>query len=215
MNKFILRFFSFFVITMSLMIGFTANASNQTGHDEFDEIHIPSDSNAKLLVWMNSSEKERALENVKWRFFGLSTNEINYREQVTYNARTIFSRSNLTAFTLDFDYNMNTGKTVTNSIGVSGNINFKLSGKIKAITLNGDAGFSTDWDKTVKETEEEKIHFTVIIPPRTKVSLIVKGKAELTNGAAKNYVFGIAFKKGHFEFIDVVTEYYELVEERI
>ena len=215
MKKLILKVLSLFIVTMSLMVGFTSFASNQTGHDEFDLITTPEDSSAKLLVWMKGEEKDRALDKVKWKFFGLSTNDINYREIIYYNARTIFSRSNLTTHTLDFHYNMSTGRTVTNSIGISGNLDLKLSGKIKAVTLTGDAGFATDWDKQVKETEEEKINFTVVIPPKSKVSLVVKGTAELTNGAAKNYVFGIAFKKGHFEFIDVVTEYYELIEERL
>ena len=213
--KVILRIFCLLMIMMMFTVGTKAYASNQTGHDEFDEIRVPDESDAKLLVWMKGSEKDKALNKVKWKFFGLSTYNINYREVVYYNARTIFSRSNLTSRSIEFNYNMSTGRTVTNSIGVSGSIDLKISGKIKAVTLTGDAGFTTDWDKTVKETEEEKINFSVTIPPKSKVSLIVKGSAELTNGAAKSYIFGIAFKKGHFEFIDVVTEYYELLEERI
>lgn len=211
----VIKILSLFIMTIMLFVSFKAYASNQTGHDEFDEILVREGSNAKLLVWTNKKDKEKALSKVKWKFFGLSTYNMNYREIVYYNARTIFSRSNLTSRSIEFNYNMSTGRTVTNSIGVSGNIDLKISGKIKAVTLTGDAGFSTDWDKSVKETEEEKINFSVTIPAKSKVSLIVKGTAELTNGAAKNYIFGIAFKKGHFEFIDVVTEYYELLEERI
>ena len=38
--------------------------------------------------------------------------------------------------------------------------------------------------------------------------------AEVTNGGSKYFVFGVPVKKGNFEFIDTLTEFYELYEER-
>ena len=215
MKRKLLKCLSCLFMFMSLMVGFTAHASNQTGHDEFDMITVPDGSDTKLLVWMSQAEKKAAIKNVKFRWFGVSANNVNYRKKVNYQAKTIFARSNLTSSAINFDYSMQTGRTVTNSVATSGTLDLKLSTKIKAITLSGGLTFKAEWQKKVEVEENEKMNFTVCIYPKTKVSLIVKGVAEVTNGGAKYYVLGIPFKSGNFEFIDVVTEYYELLEEAL
>jgi hypothetical protein len=43
----------------------------------------------------------------------------------------------------------------------------------------------------------------------------VTGNAELSNGVSRYYFFGIQFKKGEWEYIDVIDECYELIEEKI
>lgn len=215
MKRELLKCLTCLFMFMSLMVGITAYASNQTGHDEFDEITVPEGSKAKLLVWMSDQEKQAALKKVKWKFFGLKTYKLNYRQLVNYKAKTIFSRSNLTSSAINFNYSMQTGRTVTNSVTTSGSLDLKLTSKIKSLTLAGGLDLMREWEKKVVEEENEKMNFTICIYPNSKVSLIVKGVAEVTNGAAKKYFLGIPFKSGNFEFIDVVTEYYELLEESI
>ena len=201
---FLFIFNSFFIINL--------NASNSTGHEEFDLIEIPNYSNAKLLINMSSKTKSNMMNKVKRKAFGWNTYVECKREIVKYQARTIFSRTNLTHETITFNYNMSTGKTVSNSVALSGSLSADVSSKLKLMTIGGNSSVKGSLDTKLEYSETEKINFNVNIHPRTKVSLIVKGTAELTNGAAKYHFLWINFFKGHFEFIDVVTEYYELVE---
>lgn len=200
------------VINCIYSIKIKVYGSNATGHSEFDIIEVPEYSKAKLLVNMSGKTKDKIMNKVKRVGFGWSTYLECDREIVNYQARTIFARSNLTKEVITFNYNMSTGRTVSNSTSISGSLSTEVSAKIKAMTIGGDASIKGSKDTKVETTESEKINFNVSIHPKTKVSLIVKGTAELTNGAAKYYFFWINYLKGHFEFIDVVTEYYELVE---
>lgn len=210
MKKIIMIFL--FVFMLNIINGVDVHASNATGHKEFDVIEVPSYSKAKLLVNMSSKTKKNMLNKVKRIGFGWNTYTECDREIVRYQARTIFARSNLTSETITFSYNMNTGKTVSNSVALSGSLTTDVSAKIKMLTIGGQTNVKGSFDSKIEVSESEKINFNVNIHPKTKVSLIVKGTAELTNGAAKFYFFWINYLKGHFEFIDVVTEYYELVE---
>lgn len=211
--KRLFRFSFIFLMVGLLSLGVkNISASNETGHNNFDIIEIPSDSKAMLLTNMSSKTKKAIQDKVKRIGWGWNTYVENYRVLVNYQARTIFARSNLTYETLTFNYNMSTGRTVTNSVSVTGSLSTEISAKIKSMTIGGSNSIKGTYENTVETTESEKINFSVNIHPRTKVSLIVKGTAELTNGAAKFYFFGLNYFKGNFEFIDVVTEYYELVE---
>lgn len=198
-----------------LSFGFKVEASNDTGYSNFDQIEIPEGSTASLLIHMLPYEKEKAMKQTKWKFFGWSIYNINYRQPVKYTAYTIFSRANRTSEKIDFQYTVKIGESVSNSVTITGNLGVKTSSKIKAISLGVDANIKGEWEKIIKKTKEEQTEFTVKILPNTKVSLLVKGVAELTNGASKYYTFGIPMKKGYFEFIDIVTEYYELYEEKV
>ncbi len=189
-------------------------AASSSGHSGFESITFPEQSKARLLVDMSEKQKKDAIKKVKWKFFGWSTNNILTRQPVYYIGQTIFSRANRTSSPIEFDYAMKVGKTTSNSVAVSGGLTAKASGKIKAVSLGIDFKANAEWEKIVKQTEEEKTSFTIKIKPNTKISLYIKGKAELTNGGSKYFVCGIPVKKGNFEFIDVITEYYELYEEK-
>ena len=75
--------------------------------------------------------------------------------------------------------------------------------------LESDIGLKSDI------SFEEEMDFTIKILPQKKVSLIVKGKATISSGANKYYFLGICTKKGYWEYVDVISEYYELYEEEI
>lgn len=211
--KTILKINSFIILLMSSFIGFIGVKAGSTGHSEFEQITFPTGNETRLLVDMSDEEKESAIKKVKWKFVGWSTYNINTRSPAYYVGKTIFSRGNKTENVIEFDYNMKVGRTITNSVSVSGDLSAKVSGKIKKITLGIDFKADGDWEKTEKTTEEEKTSFKVVIKPNRKVSLLIKGFAEVTTGGSKFFILGIPFKKGNFEFIDVVTEYYELCEE--
>ena len=72
-----------------------------------------------------------------------------------------------------------------------------------------------DLKASIKNYYEESTAFNVVVYPGKKVSLLVKGDGELSSGVAKKYFFGIQIKKGTWETIDKLTEYYELYEENL
>lgn len=200
---------------LCLGIGINVSAGSDTGHSGFEEIYLEADRDASLLVNMNQSQKQEALKKVKWKLFGYSTSIINYKEPVKYVAQTIFSRANLTSHPIEFEYGVKTGKTVTDSTTVTGSLSVNASGKIKTLALGVKFDMQAIWERIVKETYEETTEFVVKILPGTKVSLRVKGEATMSNGGCKCFAFGITTKKGHWEDIDVKTEYYELYEEKM
>lgn len=214
MKKIISRICISVCLLAMILIAPKAYASGSSGHSGFESITFPDQSKARLLVDMSDQQKNEAISKVKWKLFGWSTHNIYTRQPSYYVGQTIFSRANKTSTPIEFEYAMKVGKTTSNSVAISGGLTSKVSGKIKSISLGVDFKADAEWEKVVKQSEEEKTSFTVKIMPDRKISLFIKGKAELTNGGCKFFVFGIPVKKGNFEFIDVVTEYYELCEEK-
>lgn len=214
MRKLIIKISVMICLVISGVLAPKVNASSSTGHSEFESIDFPEGSRGRLLVNTTDAEKKKALDNVPWKFFGWSVKNICTRQTVFYVGKTIFSRANRTSTPIEFDYYMKIGRTISNSVSISGGLTTKVSGKIKAVSLGIDFKADAKWEKIIKQTEEEKTSFTVKILPNTKISLFIKGVAEVTNGGSKYYAFGVPIKKGNFEFIEVVTEYYELYEEK-
>ena len=92
------------------------------------------------------------------------------------------------------------GKFKGNIKGIDTEVNAKVEGNIKNVTSN----------QTIEQTS-----FTVTVMPNYKLIFRETGEALVTNGVSKYYFFGITFSKGEWEYIDVVTRYYELYEEGI
>lgn len=200
---------------LSLCISFKVDASSYTGYDDFEDYVVPVGSHARLLVNIPKSEKQKAIEAVKWRFVGWSVKNITAQEPIIYQAKTIFSRSNKTQEAISFKYTVSDGSVVTKTTSFTGSITSKASGKIKNLSLGLDATAKYSSEKEVENSHEEATSFIVNIYPNKKVSLLVKGIAVVTNGGSKYFFLGIPVKKGNYEYIDVITEYYELYEENV
>ncbi len=212
-KKIIVKNLIFICLSFCIMVCSTAYASNYTGYDNIKDIIVPTGSTARLLVQIPKKEKEQAIKDVKWKFMGWSTKNITKQQLVIYEAKTIFSRSNKTTEPISFKYNVTDLNVVTNTTSFTGSITSKASSKIKSISISGENTMKVTTEKVIKKSHEEATSFMVNIYPNRKVSLIVKGLAEVTNGGSKYFFLGIPFKKGNYEFIDVLTEYYELYEE--
>ena len=135
--------------------------------------------------------------------------------EVIYEAGTIFSRSNNTSQTIDFQYNTSSSTTKEIDFNLSGTLAMKASGKIDSISASLDRSIRSDIGFRNNVTFEEEMDFQLQIPPRKKISLIVKGRATLSSGAHKYYFLGICLNKGYWEYVDIINEYYELYEEEI
>jgi len=112
-----------------------------------------------------------------------------------------------------FNYDLETVSYNKVSVSVKGNISAKGVVKLKKaeITGSGELTISKTSESYNEITESGKMN--VVIHPNKKVTLRIVGDARITNGVSKYYVFGICFKKGAFEIVEVTSIVYELIEE--
>lgn len=215
MKRFLKFNICIFLMTLLVVSFINVDAGTKTGHKEFTKITFIYNPDELLLIEMDDDKLNSMMDSVKKKAFGWSnySNIVNY--EVIYEAGSIFSRSNNTSSAIDFTYTTSSSTSVTLSVEGSSSLALKASGKIDTISLGLENNIRTEigFKKTV--TFEETADFTVRIMPNKKVSLLVKGNATLSNGAAKYYFLGICTKKNYWEYIDIMSEYYELYEETL
>ncbi len=200
-----------------IMIGFTQSkvyAKYDTGHSGFEEIDFKDDS-ALLLVNITEQTKYDYMTKVGKGFIGWKVKTMLHAASAEYIGKTIFSRYNNTDQTIDFNYSSSIKNTEETSVVTEGSLAGSISGKGKVISGGLEAEIRKKIGNVSTITITEESSFKVQIKPGRKVSLIVKGDAKVSNGVAKYYFLGICFKKGSWEIIDVMSEYYELHEEII
>lgn len=185
-----------------------------TGHDQFSELSMSSPSK-QTLSQMADSYIDKELKNLKKKFFGTSQKNINLYQDGTYVSYTLFSRSNKTREEYTFVYDINTVKYYDVSVTVKGSISAKAAykGKKAEISGNGEVVKTTSTDSYTKDTETNKM--SVVVYPGYKVTLRIVGECKISNGVSKECRFGIAFKKGAWEVVDITSVCYELFEEKL
>lgn len=186
-----------------------------TGHPEFKTFDISEDSGVRLINELSEKEIKEKQNKLKRRFFGWRSNAFVQNYEVTYVGETIFSRANSTHSSAEFTYSVVEKKSETTSISVMGSISPKISGKVESVSLALDSTIRGEIGKKKEFSRQDKTVFTITINPGKKISLIEKGTASLSNGAAKYFIFGFCVKRGMWEYIDVVNQFYELCEEYI
>ncbi len=201
-------------MSISIMHLNAASLAN-TGHKEFTSLTFLYNPEAKLLINTDKKTLEELMNGIKRKAFGWSINYniVNYR--VVYEAESIFSRSNNTSQTINFTYNTTSTTHKQLTLGGSSTIGMKLSGKIDTISATLDTTIKNELGFKSEKTFKEDIDFSIKILPHKRVSLVVKGFGNLSNGAAKNYFLGICLKKKYWESVEILNEYYELYEEEI
>ena len=187
-----------------------------TGHSDIRELGFKDETkNHKILTTMSDYDISQALSKIKRKGFGWRLENINYKIPIWYIRDVIFSKSNNTNQKIDFNYNLEVSTTRTTDYSMSGSVVSKVSGKIKNIGFNADTTIKGEFGQQIKHYYEESSSFKITIHPQKKISLLVMGDADLSSGVGKFYMFGICFKKGTWEYIDYVNEYYEFYEEDI
>lgn len=186
-----------------------------TSHQDFQEIILPSYSFAKLLEEYNSEELNGEYKLVKRKAFGWSIRQLNDDVKVKYVGNTIFSKANNTNRELSFIYTFEEEDFVESSVSVEGDIGIDISGKVKVISGSLDAKVRKEIGSKTQKTTIENTRTTLVIPPKRKLTVVNKGEAYLNTGVACYYFLGIRFKKGAWEYIDVISEYYDYYEETI
>ncbi len=208
--------FYLFIFCLFLLMGITqvSVSASETGYSAYKEIEF-SDKDMHLLIDLTKEERNAYLKKIKKTFAGWRFKIISYPIVGKFIGETIFSRYNNTSQTIDFNYTSSIMKTTESSVKTIGSIGASGSAKGKSISgaLEGQIRKEIGEVKSTKLTEETE--FTVKIKPGRKISLIIKGNVKVSNGVAKYFFFGICFKKGAWEIVDLVSEYYELCEEII
>ena len=186
-----------------------------SSHADFQKLIFDEDSLASLIEDMPQEKIQKAYKSMKRRVFGWNYATIIKNEAIKYEGDIVFSKANNTNRELSFTYNYETENTFETSVSVTGELSISISGKIKAIngTLNGKIRKEIGEKTHKKMTESTRT--TLVVPPSTKLTVQIKGDARLSNGVARYHFLGIGFKKGTWEIIDVITEYYDYYEESI
>lgn len=207
--------FIIILITMMICGSIHTQAGTKTGHKEFNEIKFQPGSNEKLIIDFSNVEKNELFKKVKRKAFGWSTKVNILNRTVSYTADTIFARSNHTNQVIAFSYATSSTRKKQVTQSLAGTLSLKASGKISDISLNLDESIRSEIGYKTEISFEEKTDFDFKINPGKKISLIVKGYANLSNGASKFYFLGIGVNKMLWEYVDIVNEYYEIYEEEI
>jgi len=183
----------------------------KTGYEQYESFEVPK--GRRILISYTEGEIERKYDNVPKGFFGSKESYFDMYIPVKYTSTVIFSRSNKTRETYVFNYDLETVSYNKVSVSVKGNISAKGVVKLKKaeITGSGELTISKTSESYNEITESGKMN--VVIHPNKKVTLRIVGDARITNGVSKYYVFGICFKKGAFEIVEVTSIVYELIEE--
>lgn len=210
---FIFKKFLMFILIATISV--PKSVTNPNTHPEFKELIFPFSDTAELVEDMEVKRIDNAYKKIKRKVFGWSVLSIIGDEKVKYVSDTIFSKANNTKMPLTFNYKCTLQNETQTSISVTGDLSISGNAKGKVLSggLEAKVRAAVGWveTKSVTETTETKL----VVSPKTKLSIIIKGDALLNNGVAKYYFLGIPFKKGTWEYVEILTEYYDYYEEEI
>lgn len=212
MKKIYIFILTIFIINLLFLARITTFA--KSGHNEYQEITL-NNKQKKLLINLTNEEKKKLQKQVKWNFFGWGYYLLNENEEATFVGKTIFSRSNLTKEAIVFNYSATSVTTSETTVSTDGSLGISASAKGKILSGGLDAKIRKVVGNTNSTKYTEDTSFKCTIRPLYKVTLLSKGTALVSTGAAKYFILGIPFNKGSFEIIDCVSEYYELREEKL
>ena len=204
--------FLFVIFGLGIKDANNSKVYSSTGHSQFSEL-VMVDEDACIIKDVSDEFIDNELKDLKWKLFGTREKVLNDEEDATFVSNTIFSRSNKTREAYTFTYD--TSKIVYTALSVTtkGSINTKgvFKMKSKEITVVGDFGGEKKQEDSTKDVENGKL--SVVIYPNKMITLRIVGKAKVTNGVMKKFIFGICSKKGAYEVVTVTSTCYELLEE--
>lgn len=188
---------------------------NASSHPDFEEIIFLYDSPASLIEDMSEEKIQGAYKKVKRKVFGWSISGIVEDEMVKYIGDTVFSKANNTSSPLTFTHTFEVVNVLETSVSVSRSLEGSISYKGKKITGSFNTAIRKEIGEKTKEQVSETTKTNIYIPSKTKLSITIKGTAMLNSGVTKYFFLGIPIKKGTWEYIDVITEYYDYYEEEV
>ncbi len=215
LRKYLFCFITLCILTTTVKIN-AASSTKNTGHSDIIELgFVDYHLGYQLLSEMSDKELNNAYSKVKRKAFGWNTSTINNNVDAWYISDIIFSKSNRSNQVYTFTYTTKHSSKHEVELSASGTIASKVSAKIKTVTISGSMDAEGEIKNTTEEYFEEKTNFSVDLMPFTKLTLMIKGDCIVSNGVGKYYVLGIPVYKGTWEYIDLVTQYYEFLEEEL
>lgn len=202
----VLAFFSFTGIKNMSYEPYT-----ETGHYQFEEFDVPK--GRKILINYSNNEIKNKYKDVPFALFGNKYSYFDKYIPVEYTSTVIFSRSNKTRESYEFEYNLQEINYNQVSVAVKGNISVEGVAKIKKFEIEGSGDLTVNYDEESYNKVTESGGLRITVYPNKKVTLRIVGEARITNGVSKYYFLGICFKKGAFEIVEVKSTIYELIEE--
>lgn len=203
---------SIIYLLSSLFNIYAINPYSATGHSQFTELRFV-DTNNKLLKNRSQLFINENLDALPKRFWGDVTRYTYQYADATYVGNIIFSRSNKTSEPLVFEYSIQEVYYEERSYNIQGTISGKVSGKKKTVEGSGQIEVKGSYSEKESYQRTEKNTLKVTVYPNKKLTLRVAGKAKISSGFSKYYVCFITTKKGAWETVDVLTSYFELIEE--
>ncbi|MDD3122722.1 MAG: hypothetical protein PHC62_04280 [Candidatus Izemoplasmatales bacterium] len=181
----------------------------------YQEIVLDND-NAKLLKYFTDNEYENYYQEIKKKkFIGWSIGIVNSNEELEFISETKLKIINDGYSTIKHNITLLTKAETKYQISASGSVSVSIKGDIKKFKGGLDADIKASITYTKNVTSSEEYEFNIIVDPETYVSIVTRGKAEVSNGVAKYYLFWIETKKGGWETFTVTTEYYEIIKEKM
>ncbi len=174
------------------------------------------DDDAELLKDFSTSEYNSYYKKItKKKFSGWKLYVVNENEPVEFISETKLKIYNDGYSTIKHDITLKTSTETKFQITASGSVSTSVSGSVKKFkgSIDADIKASVSYSKT--SSSSETYEFTIIVDPKTYVTIVTRGEGEVSNGVAKKYFCWIESKKGGWEIFTVKTEYYEIVKERI
>jgi predicted small secreted protein len=181
----------------------------------YQEIIFDNDG-AKLLKEFSKAEYQSYYDQIdKSRFMGWKLLIVSQNEPVEFVSETKLRIFNNGFSTIKHEIELHTKAETKYQISASGSISTNIKGDIKKFkgTIDADIKASVAYTETL--TTSETYRFTIIVDPKTYVTIITRGLGEINNGVAKNFFLWIETKRGGWETFSVTTEYYEIVKEKI
>jgi hypothetical protein len=203
-----------FIVLLLLSGMLSMQISAAYGHDAFTGISLEDDG--KLLTEMTSEEIEEGYKAMgKRKFLGWKHHYFLIEGKASYIGEVIFAKSNRTGQPIEVNYVLQEKKYNETSWKISGSISGKIEAKVKKANIGGSAEVEGEKKGLDSFTRFEETKFKVTVEPNHRIVFHVTGDCVITNGVSKQYIFGICFKKGSWEYLDVLTTYYELLETEI
>ncbi|MCK9537031.1 MAG: hypothetical protein M0R05_05585 [Bacilli bacterium] len=201
-------------LLLFVLMGLNVKAYTKTGHPDVSEIVFKD--KGKLLINMTTSELDKAYTATGKRcFWGWKHHYMNIYCKADYIGEVIFAKINRTSDPIKIDYSLKETDYIERSVKTVGSISGTFSGKIKQIDCKLQGEYRREVTKKTTETTVEDSAFSVVLKPYTRLVYHITGEALVTNGVSKYYVLGILMKKGSWEYIDIITTYYEIYEEEL
>src|SRR5690554_467106 len=200
----------FFLFVYPLKI----RAYSVTGHEIFSEITFKEKN--KIIIKKSKNEIDQKYYYLrKPKFMGWKHYYFNMKEEATYVGEVLFAKSNRSRDPIKIDYKYKDTNTNERSVTYGGSLSGKFKKKIKGIDAEVNAKIEGSIKNVTSNQTIEETSFSVTIMPNTRMIFRETGDCLVTNGVSKYYILGITFNKGEWEYIDIVTRYYELFEEEI